>query len=365
MVAPPDDLPVHAHERLADQRARKFFTSDLSVSEFLLVKEAGFEPLGLVMGSSIYHVKPTIPQLNRGEPGCELVDVTKALYHARQLAMTRMEEEADELGADGIIGLRLEMNLAVDPNRVEWRQFELWSEWSKHQGFPRPVLPNLGQFNVRTTSYFQGWAKLAMKQWTTWCAQAGWTPVPQPPWMRPTQQAGYALGPNTCEFIAIGTAVRHLGGTSYRNAAGKPFQSDLSGQDFWMLIRSGYRPVGFVMGNCVYYVPPKLLQAMGSMELVRATHGLYDARELAIERLQDEAEALGATGIIGVTISEHAHSWRTTPWNVGNAALQTGEVIELFTIGTAVVPVEPQELGKPQLVMSANDKVVVVKEGEE
>jgi len=26
------------------------------VSEFLLVKEAGFEPLGLVMGNSIYHI---------------------------------------------------------------------------------------------------------------------------------------------------------------------------------------------------------------------------------------------------------------------------------------------------------------------
>ena len=32
------------------------FTSDLSVNEFLLVREAGFRPLGLVLGSSIYHV---------------------------------------------------------------------------------------------------------------------------------------------------------------------------------------------------------------------------------------------------------------------------------------------------------------------
>ena len=29
---------------------------DLSVNEFLLVKQAGFEPLGLVVGSSIYHI---------------------------------------------------------------------------------------------------------------------------------------------------------------------------------------------------------------------------------------------------------------------------------------------------------------------
>jgi len=46
-------IPAHAHERLTVMREHKFFTSDLSVDEFLLVKEAGFQPLGLVMGSSI------------------------------------------------------------------------------------------------------------------------------------------------------------------------------------------------------------------------------------------------------------------------------------------------------------------------
>ena len=34
--------------------------------------------------------------------------MTRALYHARELAMNRMEEEADALGADGIVGVRLD-----------------------------------------------------------------------------------------------------------------------------------------------------------------------------------------------------------------------------------------------------------------
>ena len=45
--------------RLDRERMRReggVFTSDLSVNEFLLVKEAGFDPLGLVVGSSIYHI---------------------------------------------------------------------------------------------------------------------------------------------------------------------------------------------------------------------------------------------------------------------------------------------------------------------
>ncbi|MGZ5969430.1 MAG: heavy metal-binding domain-containing protein, partial [Polyangiales bacterium] len=135
----------------------------------------------------------------------------------------------------------------------------------------------------------------------------------------------------------------------------------------WMLIKGGYRPVGFVMGNCVYYVPPNLLQAPAtqSCELSSYTHALYDARELAIERLQDEAEELGATGIVGVTIAEEQHSWRTNPWNIGNAALQTGEVIELFVVGTAVVPISAGgDVPRPFLVLSANDKVVKVEHHE-
>ena len=41
--------------RLEQNRAG-LFTSDLSVNEFLLVRQAGFQPLGLVIGSSIYHI---------------------------------------------------------------------------------------------------------------------------------------------------------------------------------------------------------------------------------------------------------------------------------------------------------------------
>ncbi len=354
-------LPTHARERLADMRERKLFTSDLSISEFLLVREAGFDPVGLVMGTSIYQVAPNIPSLGKQEPGREIVETTKALNHARQLAMNRMEQEAEELGADGIVGVRLTVNLATNPQRVEWQQYRCWCKWAKQIGFRRPV-------TVVAGGYFQGWQQVANTQWQQYGKQQGWVQTPIPPWSQPQGSASYALGQNTAEFIAIGTAVRHREGEHYRNKHGMPFQSDLSGQDFWMLIRAGFRPVGFCMGNCVYYVGPQMLKVADgqSCELPAYTHALYDARELAIERLQDEAEELDATGIVGVTVAEQQHSWRTTPWNVGNAALQTGEVIELFVIGTAVVPTEKAgDLDRPHLVLSANDVVKVNVGGEE
>lgn len=261
--APAADLPTHARERLAQMRRTHFFTSDLSVNEFLLVKQAGFEPLGLVMGSSIYRIAPNLSRnLFSGPASGELDELTKAMYHSRELAMTRLEEEADALGADGIIGVRLEVNL-------------------------------------------------------------------------------HAWGKNIAEFLAVGTAVRHLGGAPYRNKHGKPFTSDLNGQDFWTLIRSGYRPVGFVMGNCVYYVAPNALASWSgsgrNAELLEYTHHFYDARELAMERLQEEAEELEATGIVGVTVTDEQHSWRGA-WGTTTPGTFSGEVLEFLVIGTAVVP---------------------------
>ena len=257
-----DDLPQHARERLADMREHNFFTSDLTVNEFLLVKEAGFQPLGLVMGSSIFHIGF---QPIRAGVSEELTMLTQAMYSARELAMARMEEEADALGADGIVAVRLDLNV-------------------------------------------------------------------------------HAWGANVVEFLAIGTAVKSLSGTPFRGAEGRPFTSDLSGQDFWTLLNAGYRPLGFVMGNCVYYVGQGPTgQPTENLELAGPTQALYNARELAMERMQVEAEALGAGGIVGVLIDENNHTWGPN-------------VLEFSAVGTAVVSIsDDHRIARPELVLTVGD----------
>src|SRR6266567_5355509 len=103
-------VPEHGRERM-DALKRGLFTSDLSVDEFLLVKAAGFKPFGFVVGSSIYHIGFQQASWKQSQ---EMDVLTQAMYSARELAMTRMEEEADILGADGIVGVRLEVS------RYEW-----------------------------------------------------------------------------------------------------------------------------------------------------------------------------------------------------------------------------------------------------
>ena len=73
-TAPPQ-LPQEALDRLHRGQAG-FFTSDLSVDEYLLVKAAGFHPLGLVVGSSIYHIGAQIGNFNQN---MELAYLTQAM----------------------------------------------------------------------------------------------------------------------------------------------------------------------------------------------------------------------------------------------------------------------------------------------
>src|SRR5437899_562230 len=98
-----EGVPEHGRERLAQLRGG-FFTSDLSVNEFLLVRQAGFDPLGLVVGSSIYHIGFQQSNWNQNQ---EMDVLSQAMYHARELAMERMQDEATELQAEGIVGVQL------------------------------------------------------------------------------------------------------------------------------------------------------------------------------------------------------------------------------------------------------------------
>jgi uncharacterized protein YbjQ (UPF0145 family) len=223
------------------------FTSDLSVSEYVLLGEAGFEPLGFVVGSSIYHVGLQIARWGQNQ---ELQVLTQAMYSARELAMSRMRAEADHLAADGIVGVQLKLQM-------------------------------------------------------------------------------YAWGQDVLEFVATGTAVRHLAGQgAHRAPDGRAFTSDLSAQDFFRLIAAGAVPVAFVLGTCVYHIAHQnMLQAMRqayrNQEMIRFTEGVYEARELALTRMQAEATQASATGIVGVTVEVKNHVW--------------GEhATEFFATGTAV-----------------------------
>ena len=100
-------IPLQAQRRLAAQAGKAgFFTSDLLSNEHLLVRQAGFEPIGQVMGSAFYKVA-LAGYGNFVRATGELAFVTQAQLAARGLALSRLKQEAALLGAQGVVGVRL------------------------------------------------------------------------------------------------------------------------------------------------------------------------------------------------------------------------------------------------------------------
>jgi len=222
------------------------FTSELTIDELLLLEDVGFEPLELLLGASYFHIGYQTSSFSQNQ---ELLDMSQMMLLARQTAMAEIRAQAQALGADGVVGMRLEI-----------------------------------------------------------------------------EREGHHA-----EFAALGTAVRRRAGdgTKYRDRHGRPFTCDLSGADFWGLLRGGFRPLALVHGVCVYHVAHQSLRGWFSSignncEMPAFTQALYDARELAISRAQHEAQSAGASGgIVGLELREGNHGWHS-------------HVLELVAVGTAV-----------------------------
>ncbi len=145
---------------------------------------------------------------------------------------------------------------------------------------------------------------------------------------------------------------------SLKLASGQPFDSDLTASDFVTLLSSGYRPVTVAMGNCVYGLDPRELRDYRGKdaELTSYTQAFFDARELAMERLQHDlfkAFPRGTrdcpTGIVGMTVAEDTY---------GGGGASGPPIVEFTALGTAIAPLgadDPRRGAgppKPQLVVS-------------
>ena len=101
-------LPIRAQLRLADEKRHHLFTSDLTVSEFLLSQDAKCSPISQVMGSSIFHIGRIADY--KGATG-EIEMISQAHRDSRRLAISRCFQEAQILGADAVIGVRVQERL--------------------------------------------------------------------------------------------------------------------------------------------------------------------------------------------------------------------------------------------------------------
>ncbi len=280
-----EDLPIPDPNEVADilcalpKQVKSTVASDLSIDETVLLAESGFEPVGLIVGSSTFHVGFT--GIYGMSQSTEITALSSAVHQARANAISQLVAHGRQLGGVGVVGVEIEI---------------------------KPV-------------------------------------------------HGHVV-----DFVAVGTAIKPSSGGSFYDSGGIGsvlqhlkkggfFTSDLSGKDFLLLARAGYVPLGLAFGACVYLVGR---QSLGSffknqttnIELQLPTEAMYKARELAMSRMQSEAEHFGANGVVGTKIVESSHIWGS-------------HVIEFLAFGTAVKLVSNEHhLAEPILTVPLDDPVI-------
>jgi uncharacterized protein YbjQ (UPF0145 family) len=83
-------------------------TSDLTAEETWNVSKMGYAPLKLILGTSVYSlgfiggVKSALKNLVKGE----INELTQMIYGAREQSLKRVQEQAEAIGADHVLGIK-------------------------------------------------------------------------------------------------------------------------------------------------------------------------------------------------------------------------------------------------------------------
>ncbi|MCW3008032.1 MAG: hypothetical protein JWP17_2658 [Solirubrobacterales bacterium] len=265
-------LPVGAERRLRELSAgaEGFFTSDLSVNGFALLHREGIEPLTQVMGSSVFSHP-------RGR---------NALWCNQYRSQAHRVQEVTPL-TDAFNGAR---ERALSRLRQE----------AELAGADAVV-------GVRIGNGGHDWSSGTMN-----------------------------------EFVALGTAVR----LPPALRTGSPVITDLTAQEYWQLARAGYRPVGVVAISAVTYVSSSWEQnnvltsnvfwsaaARANRELGEFTHGYSVTRRRAMEDVTRQARAMGAHGVVGVTVEQHLEEQE---WEDSSDNRRFDLLVALHLLGTAI-----------------------------
>jgi uncharacterized protein YbjQ (UPF0145 family) len=131
----------------------------------------------------------------------------------------------------------------------------------------------------------------------------------------------------TQEMIMTGTAASHPALNDYYN---DPVTCGMTNEELWNIVNLGYLPLRLVIGVSVYSLGfvsgvGALLKGISGGQIQGLTEILYEAREKALARIQQDAQDCGADEVLGV---------KTRVYDLG------GGLVEFMVMGTAVKKIE-------------------------
>ena len=254
MKPAPPKLSPSVIERLQIERERienGAFSSALGVGEMLLARESGYRVLGQVMGASVWRFGGRRASWDwsakasaRKGLRAELNSLSWGIANARELALERMIEEARLLGAQGVVGVRVNFG-ETENESLKIPGLSSSFRW-KIILIGTAVSSSHGAVATPFTSHLSGEE--------TWkLARAGYAPR--------------ALVMGNCVMLQI--------------------LSDFMRQRLlWSRFKS----------------------KAGNFEVTQYTNALYAARKMALSRLELAAQNCGASQVIGVQIETQTYN---------------------------------------------------------
>jgi uncharacterized protein YbjQ (UPF0145 family) len=175
------------------------------------------------------------------------------------------------------------------------------------------------------------------------------------------RRGDHDLGQGLIQYMVSGTAIR----LPEANRESWPLLSDVSVQDYWRLISSGFEPCGLVTASTVMFASAPLFTRARrrrttnrNQELEEISEAFNLARETVRARIRGQVSDARGTGAVGVTFSHSVHreklalasSLQTTNfrgWNRGRLGIpywvsghsdteRRGWVITMHAAGTAI-----------------------------
>ncbi len=303
--------------------------------------------------------------------GGEIAQVTRAIHEGRASAFERMANEARQHGASGVAGVTSELRAfsgsteflfvgsCVHAQQLAGRFFTTAGDAQElychlDAGY-RPLQHAFGNIAYSVgmgrgligamktlvrgeiTEYSDIFNATRHKALDRLVAQAK------------REGANAVVGVRTTILPWMGTHEMLMTGTAARNDAlpadcdDQPATSDLTGEELWAMTQLGYAPVKLLMSTSIYSlgVVGGFLAAFKSFtrgEISDLTSLIHDAREIAIDRLKREADALDAEEVVGV---------KTYIAEIGNG------LVEFMAIGTAVTRRPGMAVASPSLPVQA------------
>lgn len=349
--------------------AAKLKITGLSGNEIFCLRKKGLVPSGVLVGNSVQSMgfMGSIGSALRGVVGGEVTDITEMIHAGRQQALNRMVQEAKQEGVHGVVGVSSELRqlsgnaeflfMGSGVKAESGHHFtssgdaqELFCHWDA--GY-RPIACVFGNiaYSIGVAGGIFGAMKTLVRGEIREFSDI-FNKTRHAALSRIVSQARQFEGVNSVVGIRtmvtefVGANEMYMMGTASRNSAlqgSEIVTSDLTGEELWSLTQLGYAPVKLLLSTSVYSLGvaggiKSAFKGLVRGEISDLTTLIYDARENVFDRIESEAEALGADEVVGVKLY----------------IVELGSnLVEMVGVGTAVRKVEGVKTESEQLPVQA------------